>query len=62
VVRNLRYAGWLLLEVLCLLCALLGVWLIYPPAAFILGGVVGALGAEQSMARSKATRRKGASG
>jgi hypothetical protein len=61
VVRNLQYAGYLLLEVLCLLCALLGVWLIYPPAALILGGITGLLGAERAMALSKATQGKGAS-
>lgn len=59
-VRNLQYAGWLLLEVLCLLSALAGVWLIYPPAAMILGGATGVLGAEASMARLKSARRKGA--
>ncbi|MEU5580941.1 hypothetical protein ABZ791_30155 [Streptomyces huasconensis] len=56
--RTLQYAGFLLFEVLCVLSAFLGVWLIFPPAAMILGGVVGALAAEQSMARLKGARRK----
>jgi hypothetical protein len=60
VVRNLQYAAWLLLEVLCLLCGLFGLWLIYPPVAMILGGATGVLGAEASMARLKSARRKGA--
>lgn len=46
-------------EVLCLLCALLGVWCIYPPAALIAGGVVGVLGAEASTARRGQSRREG---
>ncbi|MGW4388211.1 hypothetical protein [Streptomyces sp. NPDC004685] len=48
-----RAAALYLLEVLCLLCALLGVWCIYPPAALILGGLVGVLGAEASLAQRR---------
>lgn len=49
----MRVAALYLLEILCLLCALLGVWCIYPPAALILGGLVGVLGAEASLAQRR---------
>lgn len=55
---TLRYAAWFLIEVACLLAALLGVWLVYPPAALILGGVAGAVAAERAMAERGGARRK----
>jgi hypothetical protein len=53
-------AAWFLFEVACLVIALLGLWLIFPPAAMIVGGVAGALAAERAMAERKRTRSKGA--
>jgi hypothetical protein len=44
-------------ESVCLLCALFGIWLIYPPAAFIVGGLIGAAGAEHASSRRRPTRR-----
>jgi hypothetical protein len=58
-VTRVAYGAYLLLEIGCALCVLVGVWLIYPPAAMIVGGVVGVLAAEQSMAELK-RRREGA--
>lgn len=55
---TLRYAAWFLFEVACLLIALLGVWLVYPPAAMILGGVAGAVAAERATAERGGMRRK----
>lgn len=55
---TLRYTVWFLFEVVCLLLALLGVWLVYPPAAMILGGVAGAVAAERAMAGRGGGRRK----
>lgn len=55
---TLRYAAWFLFEVACLLIALLGVWLVYPPAAMILGGVAGAVAAERATAGRAGARRK----
>lgn len=57
-----RAAALYVLEVLCLFGALLGVWCIYPPAALILGGVIGVLGAEASLARHRRDTRKEAGG
>jgi CHASE2 domain-containing sensor protein len=53
-------ATWFVFEVACLVVALLGVWLVFPPAAMILGGVAGAVAAERAMAERKRTRREGA--
>lgn len=58
-VTRVKYAAYFLLEVGCALCVLVGAWLIYPPAAMILGGVTGVLAAEQSMAGLR-RRRQGA--
>jgi hypothetical protein len=55
---TLRYAVWLVLEVVGLLVGLLGVWLVYPPAALILGGVAGVLAAERATAERDCGRRK----
>jgi hypothetical protein len=55
---TLRYAAWFLFEVVCLLIALLGVWLVYPPVALILGGVAGAVAAERATAERGRARRK----
>jgi hypothetical protein len=55
---TLRYAVWLVLEVVGLLVGLLGVWLVYPPAALILGGVAGVLAAERATAERDRGRRK----
>jgi Flp pilus assembly protein TadB len=57
-VTRVKYAAFFLLEVVCALCVLVGAWLIYPPAAMILGGVVGVLAAEQSMADLKRRRKE----
>lgn len=57
---TLRYTVWHLFEVACLLVALLGVWLVYPPAALILGGVAGAAAAERATAERGGARTKGA--
>jgi hypothetical protein len=55
---TLRYAVWLVLEVLGLLVGLLGVWLVYPPAALILGGVAGVVAAERATTERDRGRRK----
>ncbi len=55
----MRTAAWTVFEVLCLLCAFVGVWLIYPPAALILGGLVGAAVAEQATAKRPKPEPKG---
>jgi hypothetical protein len=52
--------AWLSFEVVCLLVALLGLWIIFPPAAMIVGGVAGAVAAERAMAERGEARRKGA--
>jgi hypothetical protein len=51
---------WLSFEVACLLVALLGLWIVFPPAAMIVGGVAGALAAERAMAERGEARHKGA--
>jgi hypothetical protein len=57
-----RVAALYVLETLCLLCALFGVWCIYHPAGLILGGAIGVVGAEASLARRRRDKRKGAGG
>jgi hypothetical protein len=52
--------AWLSFEVVCLLVALLGLWIIFPPAAMIVGGVAGAVAAERAMSERGEARRKGA--
>ncbi|MFE0875359.1 hypothetical protein ACFW4X_10825 [Streptomyces smyrnaeus] len=46
-------------ELLCVLAALVGVWLIYPPAALILGGLVGVLAAEAAAADRAPGKKEG---
>lgn len=47
----------LVVEVLFALVALFGVWFVYWPAAFILGGVLGVVALERIQAHYQAARR-----
>lgn len=53
----MKNVALLAFEGLCLLCALFGIWLIYPPAAFIVGGLIGAVAAEYASSRRRPTKR-----
>lgn len=56
-----KFAALTVLEVLSLLGIVYGVALIYLPAAYILGGLMGVVAVEQMLARpAAAARRKGA--
>ncbi|MEU9793823.1 hypothetical protein AB0E27_24880 [Streptomyces sparsogenes] len=46
------------LEALFVLCALVGVWLVYPPAALILAGVTGAVAVERASADLNTEQRR----
>jgi hypothetical protein len=45
-------------EILCVILALIGVWVIYWPAAYIIGGVLGTLAMERIQAEHKAAQRR----
>lgn len=47
----MKYLILIVCEVASALCLLLGMWLIYPPAALILGGLGGVLGTEMNLSR-----------
>jgi hypothetical protein len=53
-----RYAALITLEVVCLLCAVVGVAMVYLPAALIVGGIAGVVGAERATADRGGGRRR----
>lgn len=53
-----KRAAYTALETLFMLCALVGVWLVYPPAALILAGVTGAVAVERASADLNAEQRR----
>ncbi|WP_158103114.1 hypothetical protein [Streptomyces tricolor] len=53
-----KHAAWVVLEVVCLLCAVAGVALVYLPAALIVGGVAGVVCAERATADRGGGRRR----
>lgn len=48
---------FLFVEILCVLLGLIGVWAIYWPAAYVLGGLLGVLAMERIQAEHRAARR-----
>lgn len=53
-----KYAAWLALEVACLLSVVVGVGLVYLPAALIVGGAVGVVCAERATAGRSGRRTR----
>ena len=55
--RDWMGAYLLVIETLFVFIGLTGVWMIYPPATFILGGALGVLGVEGLQARRERAAR-----